>query len=93
MNCQIKKVPLVFKRTHPKTNYEFFVALVELITDSTDVNELNERMYILFSHKIKYTGVLFDYGWGSKGLLIWFALKDNVVLFVECDTEEILNDL
>ena len=50
-------------------------------------------MYILFSHKIRNTGILFDYGWGSKGLLIWFALKDNVVLFVECDTEEILNDI
>ena len=93
MKLEIKKVPLVFKRTHPKTNYEFFVTLVDSIIDSTDINELQERMYILFSHKIRNTGILFDYGWGSKGLLIWFALKDNVVLFVECDTEEILNDI
>ena len=93
MNCQIKKVPLVFKRTHPKTNYEFFVALVDAIQECDDIVSLQESMYSIFSWKIKIDGILWQYGWDEKGMTVWFVDNRNIILFVECDTEEILDDI
>ena len=86
MKCEIRKVP----EMEIGLNREFFIALVNTINEAKDFEDLKERMYLLFSYKIKLHNIFWDYGWTNKGLSVWYGSTANEILVAECDTSEYL---
>jgi len=88
MKTEIYKLPIC----HSEKDYEFISTVIFICVSSCNTEELKNRISYFFSNLINYKGLInWKYGWLSEGLLVTHT--ESRVLFVECDTTEIFDEI
>ena len=68
----------------------FFDRICDVLISNKKAERIYDELKLLFSVKLTEKGVPFDYGWVHNGLQISYF--NEVILFVECDTDFLEKD-